>query len=420
MLFNKTRAQEYMHRCSVDALVATSPVNITYFSDYRCWIDPLFKAYMMAPGAPSDLDPTAAYAIFPLEGEPALVTSPTFAVNTSDLWVRDVHIFGDHGLDDSLAMPALSDAEQRIFDILHRPQQNATATDALLNVLKERGLTDARIGIEMEGLSLRAKEAIGAGLPKAQIKDCSNLIRLIRMVKTEDELARLIRSAEINETAAMEALALPRSGQPITGVVQHYRQQIAKDGADFDHFAFGMRGLGLATEPDYILTDDDILYVDFGCIYEGAFSDSGTTLTMREPSATLIARHSALRECVEAGVEEMTPGAKASAAQAAMWETLNAHGITASSPHGHGLGLEVRDYPIIVADNGQRIHDGCVDIPSDLPLETNMVLNLEAMISMPGIGSLHIEQSFLVAPDGSRPLIPQDRTRPVMPDQTVA
>ena len=112
----------------------------------------------------------------------------------------------------------------------------------------------------------------------------------------------------------------------------------------------------------------------------------------------------------------MTPGAKASAAQAAMWKTLNAHGITASSPHGHGLGLEVRDYPIIVADNGQRIHDGCVDVPSDLPLEVDMVLNLEAMISMPGIGSLHIEKSFVVTPNGSRSLIPQDRTRPVQPD----
>ena len=415
MLFNKTRAQEYMRRCGVDVLVATSPVNITYFSDYRCWIDPLFKAYMMVPGVPSDPDPTAAYAIFPLESEPALVASPTFAVNASDLWVQDVHIFGDHGLDDSLPMGDLSDAEQRIFDILHRPQRDATPTDALLSVLKERGLTNARIGIEMEGLSSRAKAAIEAGLLKAEIKDCSNLIRLVRMVKTEDELSRLIRSAEISEIAAMEGLALARPGQPIADVVQHYRQQIGKDGADFDHFAFGVRGLGLATEPNYILTDDDILYVDFGCIYEGCFSDSGTTLTMREPSTVLIERHRALRECVEAGVEEMTPGAKASAAQAAMWKTLNAHGITASSPHGHGLGLEVRDYPIIVADNGQRIQDDCVDVPSDLPLEVDMVLNLEAMISMPGVGSLHIERSFVVTPNGSRPLIPHDRTRPVQP-----
>lgn len=405
-----------MRRCDIDVLVATSPVNITYFSDYRCWIDPLFKAYMMVPGAPSDPDPTAAYAIFPLAGEPALVTSPTFAVNASDLWVQDVHIFGGHGLDDSLPLGDLSATERRIYDILHRPQQNATPTDALLSVLTARRLTDARIGIEMEGLSPRTKDTIEAGLPKAQIKDCSNLIRLIRMVKTQDELLWLIRSAEINETAAMDALALARPGQPIAEVVQHYRQQIGKKGADFDHFAFGVRGLGLATEPHYILTDNDILYVDFGCIYEGYFSDSGTTLAMCEPSATLIDRHKALQECVAAGVEAMTPGAKASAAQAAMWETLNAHGITASSPHGHGLGLEVRDYPIIVADNGRRICDDCVDSPSDLPLEVGMVLNLEAMISMPGLGSLHIEKSFLVTPKGARTLISHDRTRPVQPD----
>ena len=53
MLFNRTRAVDYMRRSGVDVLVATSSVNITYFSDYQCWIDPLFKAYMMVPGAPS-------------------------------------------------------------------------------------------------------------------------------------------------------------------------------------------------------------------------------------------------------------------------------------------------------------------------------------------------------------------------------
>ena len=43
MLFNKTRAMAYMERCGVDVLVATSPVNVTYFSGYYCWIDPLFR-----------------------------------------------------------------------------------------------------------------------------------------------------------------------------------------------------------------------------------------------------------------------------------------------------------------------------------------------------------------------------------------
>ena len=55
-----------------------------------------------------------------------------------------------------------------------------------------------------------------------------------------------------------------------------------------------------------------------------------------------------------------------------------------------------------------------MDLPSDLPLEVDMVLNLEAPLFMPGVGSLHIEQSYVVTPDGNRPLTAQQRQRPVV------
>ena len=100
MLFNRARAIDYMREYGLDVLVATSPVNITYFTDYFCWIDPLFKEFMMVPGASSNL--AQAYAVFPFEGEPALVVNPLFAVNAEELWVKDLHIFGSAGLDDSL------------------------------------------------------------------------------------------------------------------------------------------------------------------------------------------------------------------------------------------------------------------------------------------------------------------------------
>src|SRR5829696_13648 len=98
MLFNRPRAEDYMRRCGLDALVAASWVNITYFTDYYNWIDPLFKKYMMAPGASSSLE--QGFAVFPLEGEPALIISPLNVVNAADLWVRDLVTFGATGLDD--------------------------------------------------------------------------------------------------------------------------------------------------------------------------------------------------------------------------------------------------------------------------------------------------------------------------------
>jgi Xaa-Pro aminopeptidase len=146
------------------------------------------------------------------------------------------------------------------------------------------------------------------------------------------------------------------------------------------------------------------------------FSDSGTTLALSKPTPALLERHAALRACMAAGIEAIRPGSRASAVAEAIRQTLNRHGITASFPHGHGFGLEVRDYPILVADNGLRLIDDCLDEPSDLPLEPDMVLNLEAAIFMPGLASLHLEQSLVVTSQGSRALLPQDRSAPFVVD----
>jgi Xaa-Pro aminopeptidase len=119
---------------------------------------------------------------------------------------------------------------------------------------------------------------------------------------------------------------------------------------------------------------------------------------------------------MDAGLATICPGVKASAVQAPMQETLAQHGILHSFPHGHGVGMEVRDYPVIVPDNGRRIRDDCIDVPSDLPLEVDMVINLETPLFMPGVGSLHLEQSVVVTPEGCRPLVAQQRAQPVIPE----
>ena len=40
-----------------------------------------------------------------------------------------------------------------------------------------------------------------------------------------------------------------------------------------------------------------------------------------------------------------------------MWDAVQSFGPAVCHPHGHGLGLEVRDYPILVDDNGLRVRD---------------------------------------------------------------
>lgn len=416
MLLNKSRAIAYMRQCGLEALVATSPVNITYLTDYYFWLDPLFKEYWMSPGASSNL--TQGYAIFPLEGEPALVVGTQQVGNAADLWVRDLHTYGATGLDETYPPMALPGEAERIYDVLHAPERHGSATEALAGILKARGLEGARIGVDMEGLTAPARAALPGALPQAQLKDCSNLLRLIRAVKSTEEIERLARAAEISEQAGLESLALARPGVLMGDIVQHYRVRIGQMGADLDHFAYGYRGMGVVTEPSYRLAADDVMFVDWGCNYRHYFSDTGTTLAVRDLPVLLADRHAALRAGMAAAMDAIRPGAKCSAVQAALRDTLAGRGITAVNPHGHGVGLEVRDYPILVADNGLRLRDDCIDMAADLPLEVGMVFNMECAIFMPGVGSPHIERSFVVTPEGAQPLTAQDRSAPIRPEAT--
>ena len=103
-----------------------------------------------------------------------------------------------------------------------------------------------------------------------------------------------------------------------------------------------------------------------------------------------------------------------------MRELLAERGITACFPHGHGLGIEVRDYPVLVPDAGDVIRDDCVEVGADLPLEPDMVVNLEVCVLTPGARSVHCEQTFVVTGDGARPLVAQDREAPLVAGRAAA
>jgi Xaa-Pro aminopeptidase len=121
-----------------------------------------------------------------------------------------------------------------------------------------------------------------------------------------------------------------------------------------------------------------------------------------------------VRDAVVAGEALLRPGTRSSEVQRAMQESLAANGITESFPHGHGFGLDVRDYPVLVPAAGRVIRDDVVDVPADLPLEAGMVINLEAPVFAIGGWSAHCERSFVVTAGGCRPLIPQDRQAPLV------
>ena len=415
MLFNQSRAERLMEDGGLDVIVVSSPVNITYFTGYTNWLEPLFREYMGFPGASSR--PIPSYAVFsPVRGV-FLVVNPMFAANAADLGGVKQYTYAGASIDfssaDTAASASLTSTDQVLLERFQACERFNSPTGALVGLLCDLGLSKASIGLEAEGLGPGARQEIENALPGAQVRDCPNMVRIMRMVKSHEEIRFLEKCAGINERGAKASLRLAKPGTRLAEFVQEYRRAVAEMGADFDHYAYGVRGTGIATRAGCSLRDKDFLYLDFGCIYRGYFSDAGITLVVGDPAPGVLGKYQALVECQERALENAQPGVRVSRLADAMQDYLRETGITSCFPHGHGVGLEVRDYPIIVPDNGLRIRDDCVDVPSDLKLEENMVINLEAGLFLFGVGSLQCERTFLITSHGYRPLVPQGRAQPL-------
>ena len=306
---NAPRAVAYMQRCGLDGIIASSPVNITYFTDYHCWLDGQFKEFMVKPGGSGDLLP--AFALYRPEGRPGLTVSALLAVNALDLPV-DLCPWGDAALEWGAPLGPMDEAQQRLWQQLRAMRSETTAVDALVHLVRQAGLAEARLGLETEGVPAPLLAAVRAALPKAELVDCSNAIRLIRMVKSPAEQALLAEAARIGEQAAAAAFADARPGVRLRDMQQRFRAEVGLLGADIDHFAYGIRGLGLATEPDYALIEGDALYVDYGCLHRNYCSDSGVTLAVGGLEGEWIGKYQALYECMQAGQATLQVGAKAS------------------------------------------------------------------------------------------------------------
>ncbi len=338
-MINRTRTLDYLKQCELDALVATSPVSITYFTGFYSWLGGQFKEFMVKPGGSGSLLPS--FGLFSANGESALAVEATWACNTGDLRIEEVRFFGGGMLDHSVPPAALAEPQQKLHESMIASPYAASAIDALVDLLSARGLTDGSIGIELDGLPAPTRKAVEEALPKVRWKDCSNLIRLIRMVKTEEEIEHLKSATEIAEKAAFACLAEAGPGHSVLEMRRHFQTELATRGAEPDHFAYSVKGMGIATEADYRLEAEDVLYVDYGCVHGYCCSDSGLTLALTPLTDEFSSSYDALYACIRAGCEAMRPGARASSVSKAMWDVLHARGVEVSFPHGHGIGLEV-------------------------------------------------------------------------------
>jgi len=154
MLLNKDRLEEQMDRCHLDAVIATSPENVTYSSGFwglPQWIRRGPQAHVMLPARGM--------------AEPEIVTSTSTLdlVADQDVWIRKVRRYREFHVD--AAQAPFTDAQSRRHVELGDNPTYSDALAAMVTALNDAGLNRALIGVEEEGLAPGFAEALASLLP---------------------------------------------------------------------------------------------------------------------------------------------------------------------------------------------------------------------------------------------------------------
>ena len=279
-----------------------------------------------------------------------------------------------------------SDAPEQLAALLRRDGASTPGTKLFL-AMGMRGVPDADVVAAVDT----------AGLV---IQNLRPALARLRMVKDEEELARLRRAAELSALGAAQGMrsAGPGLGEAeIQAVIEaEFRVGGAPDTSFPSIVASGSNALELHyNENIATLTEGELLLTDVGAEYAGYAGDVTRTYPI---SGTFTDRQRDLYELVlstqEAAIDSVRPGVTI--------EDLNRIARAHMAEHsGELCGAETCDKYFIHGLShhlGLDVHDP--GLPNH-PLAPGMVLTVEPGIYIPdeGIG-IRIEDDVLVTPDG--------------------
>jgi Xaa-Pro aminopeptidase len=381
MLLNSERLFAGMKQESLDAIVATMPENVTYASGFWAmsqWIRRGPQAYVLTPG--------------PGRGEPAVIASTGLIdlVADADVWVKDIRRFGKFIVDRTPGVD-LDRQDQRIEALLAE-EDCGDAVGALVKVIKERGLQNARIGVDEIGILPQYWDKLAEMLPQATLVRAADVFRYARAIKTPEEIARLRQSARIADMSITAALAVAREGATEMDLARAFHTKTIVEGGlpVLGCIGVGTRSAMTNVQPtERVLRRGDVIRFDVGGRYQHYRADIARNAVLGEPPEKMVRYHKAICAGLDRAIAMIKPGVRAADVFNAAVETVRREGLShyQRSHVGHGIGLDGYDAPNIAPSSKDVFEEG-------------MVICVETPYYEMGFAGLQVEDTLVVTKDG--------------------
>jgi Xaa-Pro dipeptidase len=255
------------------------------------------------------------------------------------------------------------------------------------------------IGDATHGATVSALQRL---LPSATFLSATDLLRPLRVVKSDEEIDVMRRAGAITEAAFADVLTRLEHGMTELDVVTEVDHQLRRHGSLGPSFTtslytsgphhpllFGQRE---ATWRRRLTPPVSILF-DFGAILDGYCYDYGRTVFFGEPDPTYRRVFDLVMASQAAGIAALAGGATAAAVDAAARDVIAAAGYGEAFRHrlGHGIGLDVHEPPFLTVGDTTVLQEG-------------MLFTVEPSITQFHTFSARVEDVVVVRPGGGEPL----------------
>ncbi|MBR7553791.1 M24 family metallopeptidase [Allobacillus sp. GCM10007491] len=255
-----------------------------------------------------------------------------------------------------------------------------------------------RLAIEKEVLNVNRFEQLKSVFHTADLVDGQTILNNLRLIKDDQEYRYLKEAAEYADFAIETATKHIEVGQTELSLIAEIEFALKKEGIREMSFGTtvltGEKSAAPHGNPDLTkMKSGDFVLMDLGVVHKGYCSDITRTVAIGEVSDQQKDIYQTVLNAQKKALEVSQIGVPLGKIDRAAREVIEAAGYGEYFMHriGHGLGIEVHEFPSLASNNDSLLQQG-------------MCYTIEPGIYLPGVGGVRIEDDVFVTKQGAETL----------------
>jgi len=267
--------------------------------------------------------------------------------------------------------------------------------DMIKQFLHKRGLVEAAaVAVEKDTLAYARAEAFFHLFPHIVLQAAEEAMNEMRAIKEPSEAAVLKQAAELADYGVQVGVEALKTGATEMDVLASIEFHLKKKGIREMSFStmvlFGDNTADPHGNPGLRqLREGDLVLFDLGVVLDGYCSDITRTVAFGNISEKQRDIYETVLKAQEASLRKSKAGTRIGDLDIAARNVIAAAGYGEYFPHriGHGLGINVHEFPSMSKDNDGILKEG-------------MVYTIEPGIYVPQVGGVRIEDDIIITESG--------------------